>query len=65
MELNVANMRCVAKATNLEEKGAQRTVEFAEALIEAFDTQDLWDEFGMVKDLVVRFSLRFNECIPE
>lgn len=47
-------LRCTADADELDERKPPRTLEYAEALIHAFDAQDLWDDFGMVIDLVVR-----------
>ncbi len=49
--------RCTADRENLDEGGLPRTLEYAEALVQAYDAQDLWDDFGMVRDLVVSASM--------
>ncbi len=46
--------RCTSKNHDLDNLDVPRTYELSERLILALDTQDLWDDFGMVKDLVVR-----------
>lgn len=48
--------RCTAKNDNLDNPDVPRTYELAERLILALDAQELWDDFGMVKDIAVRVS---------
>lgn len=46
---------CTARPDNLDGPSFRRTSEHTEALVAAFDLQDLWDEFGVVGDIVVCF----------
>jgi len=49
----------------LDKDALYRSREHAEALIEEFDFQDLWDEYGIVGDLVVCFPLILSSVYSE
>ncbi|KAJ7196663.1 hypothetical protein GGX14DRAFT_375923 [Mycena pura] len=44
--------RCFARPENLDAPSTGRTAEEVEALLDAFSLKDLWDEFGIVGDLI-------------
>lgn len=45
--------RCVANRVNLDEDALPRTREYTETLIEEALPGDLWEDFGIVAQLVV------------
>ena len=53
--------RCTAKRDNLDGGGGRRCREHTEVLAEAFGLGDLWQDYGIVGDVVVGvFSLYFE-----
>ena len=64
--------RCTSRPENLDEKSPRRCREHWETIVDAFKLGTLWDEYGVVGDIVVRvyfhsfafffvFELR-NDC---
>jgi hypothetical protein len=48
--------RCTAKQVNLDGGGGQRSREHTELLVSEFELGVLWDEYGLVGDIVVRHN---------
>jgi hypothetical protein len=47
--------RCTVKQTNLDGEGGRCSHEHTELLVREFELGTLWDEYGLVGDLVVCF----------
>jgi len=45
--------RCTANPDQLDADGAARSHVHMEALLEAFDLDEVWDAYGIVGDLIV------------
>jgi len=45
----------MAYRDSLDEDALQRCREYVEALVEEGSSGDLWDDFGIIADIVVRF----------
>lgn len=50
-------LRCLSRRDNLDADSLARCQEHTEELIKDFEFEDLWDQYGIVKQLVVRFLL--------
>ena len=48
--------RCTANQTDLDGKGGRRSCDHTELLVNTFELGTLWDEYGLVSDIIV--------CIP-
>ena len=48
--------RCTARADNLDGEGGRRSHELTLAAMAALDAKTLWDEYGIVSDLMVSFT---------
>ena len=46
-------VRCTADADNLDAPAGQRSHEHTDTLLEALTLKELWDEYGIVGDLLV------------
>lgn len=51
--VNVNLTRCLGHRLNLDEGGLLRSRDHTDILIEELDVDDLWNEFGVVDDIVV------------
>ena len=45
--------RCTANAKDLDGGGGRRCREHTELLVESFGLRDLWEEYGLVGDVIV------------
>jgi hypothetical protein len=63
-QLNIQT-RCTAPATNLDgPEGGRRTFELTELLVSELELRELWDNYGLVGDIVVCFTTNsFNSCL--
>lgn len=50
--------RCTSRPENLDEKSPRRCREHWETIVKAFELGTLWDEYGVVGDIVVRLNLK-------
>lgn len=48
--------RCTAQPHEFDNPGLRRCQEHTEVLVEALELGELWDDYGLVGDIVVRIS---------
>ena len=57
--------RCDAKWDNLDDNIAgQRSHKLTCSLVAALDKNSLWDDYGIVSDIMVCYSQLSNSCLP-
>ncbi len=49
--------RCTANRTDLDGEGGRRSREHTELLVNEFELGTLWDEYGLVGDIIVHVVL--------
>jgi hypothetical protein len=57
MSLTIPFSRCTAKRTDLDGGGGRRSREHTELLVNEFELGTLWDEYGLVGDIIVHVVL--------
>jgi hypothetical protein len=55
-QLRLPTTRCTAPPHEFDKPGLRRCQEHTEALVEARELGELWDEYGLVGDIIVRVS---------
>lgn len=55
-------VRCTVKLKDIDEEGVPRSYEHREVLVEEFELGEVWHDYGIIGDVVVRF--RFCFLIP-
>jgi hypothetical protein len=51
------HFRCTASSKDLDGEGGRRSHEHTVSLFETLDAKELWDEYGIVDDVMVRVDL--------
>jgi hypothetical protein len=49
--------RCYALPSEFDQPGPPRSPEHTDCILEMFGTQDLWDAFGVIEEILVRVLL--------
>jgi hypothetical protein len=52
-------LRCTARPDDLDGESTRRTREHSDTIVEELELGVLWDEYGLVGDIVVRFFVPF------
>ena len=55
--------RCTARPDDLDGESTRRTRAHSDTIVEELELGVLWDEYGLIGDIVVRFFIPFPFCV--